>query len=620
MATLFGIDSTSLSEPRGAGATAIQGVQTPASQVTLPTGIMDIGVQVVRDVRKREEDSIKAATEVGQRKLLSDFTRVRTTVANSQLSIQEKTARMNAIDSQYQQAATEMGILDDFKKSIDLMKSNGITGEVASQEAASRKKYEDNVSFLRSNDVIVPVGAPESYVQALLENHASRETAIKRYQEEEGRFRDSTSRTRFSQEQADRLSAERANHALNQIAGMSLEGFNLQAKAITDSVLAGGNEEEGMQKLLELQMKTVGVINSSASHSPQTATVWRNQFESIISGYQEMITSRGASGERSINRTINTAALLAAQRNPEMLELAALNPYLGDNSISAVIASSEIASKIIGRLVSTNYQDTGVKGPNLVGSADNKGDEVATYAFIQEGLDSVRSGRADPAARGGYFQSANNILSMLGSKNTGEISAGDLRDVTDFMLSPEFVYLVKEGGLSNEAAASASRVFKQVYGEAADGNIREALMKELPSIGGEGLGGRAIYPEGVRTYSDVVDVTFQGGKLQFTPKKELQNLTARGNTPGIQATIRSTLRGQEDVLNRMVRVGAHLEGTTDYQKFWEENKAALMPYRYADPSRFKGNRVNLNGVEWEIIDINGRTDDPTNWRQVDGGN
>src|SRR5690606_9020252 len=127
------------------------------------------------------------------------------------------------------------------------------------------------------------------------------------------------------------------------------------------------------------------------------------------------------------------------------------------------------------------------------------------------------------------------------------------------------------------------------------------------------------YPEGVQNYADIVEVKFQDGRVQFIPKLGMEETTAQGNAEAINRYIRGNLRDQEKALNQNLKLAAHLEGTTDYQKFWEDNKSALMPYMFADPDA-PAPRHTYNGQEWEYIGPpGGNTKDRNNWRPVNGG-
>lgn len=609
MATLFGTDATTLSEPRGAGAQPLSGVATPASQYTLPTGLLNVGVQVYSDLQERKKEQAKEAAKRQQTELLANYTRTRTNIANSNLPLQEKTSRMNAIDSQFQLAATEMGIMDDFKKARDLMISGGITGEVTSEAESQRKDLEEKVKFLRQNNVYVPPGTDPVVVEQLLANHAKVEQLLSEYNQSDTMLQHAQRNLKFTQEQEQLVRTENATKAINELAGTSIESFNAQAKLISDKVLAREmSEGEARAELIALQGRYVGPINSMSDHNPTLATTWRNMFEGIIDGHLNIITNRAEEGQRTISQIMNQAALASAQKDPDLVQVASLRPWLGENSLTGDIIGQQVAARILPKLVSSNFQETGVKGNNIVANSDDKPSELMTYAFIKQGISDVRSGRVSnpEEAKEGYFQATNNILSMLGDKNPGGLEATELKDVAAFLLSPEFAYVVKENGLSPTAAAAASNVFKQVYSQNMDGEIRAAFESVLPS---------GVISQPDLPFIDAVDVEFLDGKVKIVPKKRIIEGEA-GRAREVDRYIQKHAQELEKALNQNLKIGAHLEGTTNYQKFWEDKKSELMPYLFADPDVDIPNQI-YDGQEWEYIGPKGgNTRDRDNWRPV----
>ena len=43
------------------------------------------------------------------------------------------------------------------------------------------------------------------------------------------------------------------------------------------------------------------------------------------------------------------------------------------------------------------------------------------------------------------------------------------------------------------------------------------------------------------------------------------------------------LKGAQILINQALRAGAHLDGTTDYKKYWEENKHEMFPALFQAP-------------------------------------
>src|SRR5690625_5964635 len=121
--------------------------------------------------------------------------------------------------------------------------------------------------------------------------------------------------------------------------------------------------------------------------------------------------------------------------------------------------------------------DTGYGSANFVANRDDKVVEHLSFAFIKEGLKSVRTGLGDDQAEAkeGYFQAANNVLVMIGERTSGNLSAEDFKETADFLASPEFAFFVKEGGLNAESAEVASRVFRKSVHSSLVGRFRRFL-------------------------------------------------------------------------------------------------------------------------------------------------
>jgi hypothetical protein len=68
----------------------------------------------------------------------------------------------------------------------------------------------------------------------------------------------------------------------------------------------------------------------------------------------------------------------------------------------------------------------------------------------------------------------------------------------------------------------------------------------------------------------------------------------------------------EDGLNNILRMNAHMDGTTDYTKYWEDNKSKLLPGVFGE-----GLKVGTikNGYQYN----GGDARDPRNYTKV-GGN
>jgi hypothetical protein len=62
------------------------------------------------------------------------------------------------------------------------------------------------------------------------------------------------------------------------------------------------------------------------------------------------------------------------------------------------------------------------------------------------------------------------------------------------------------------------------------------------------------------------------------------------------------------VVNQLVKAGAHMEGHTNYDKYWEANKHQILPNMFPDPARLKVGQV-VDGYKY----IGGNVKSKSNW-------
>ena len=74
---------------------------------------------------------------------------------------------------------------------------------------------------------------------------------------------------------------------------------------------------------------------------------------------------------------------------------------------------------------------------------------------------------------------------------------------------------------------------------------------------------------------------------------------------------RTAIKEAEGALNQVIRIGAHMEGTTDYAKYWENNKHLIMPSIYPDPAKLKPGQV-VDGYKY----LGGPSGVQSNWQFV----
>ena len=293
--------------------------------------------------------------------------------------------------------------------------------------------------------------------------------------------------------------------------------------------------------------------------------------------------------------TLMLQAKLAFIVNPKTrASVAASNliPQSADMATQASVA-------VIERLSAVEAMDLSVpiySVPGIIGNAET---EKPSLDLIRGSLEKLHKGTAvgDQAkVERSATNAVNNLLRQTEDIVNRGATADKLTNIASFYASPEFGKLAASGKLDAQTMQGAMRAF-QSYNQAVVGGVEA----ELASASGSPTRGTPA----PRIY-EVVDLSFSGGRVTFTPI---------GNTEKTRDSV-AKMKKSEDALTRLVIIGAHMEGTQDYAKYWEKSKHLILPSVYADPERFPAGFVNpSNGWKFK----GGVFANPANWEKPKDG-
>lgn len=619
----FGTQATQLSAPSGAGANPIQGVMTPTSNVTLPTGLLQIGTQVVADIRKGEVAKTKADAEAAKNNVItryvSEITKINTAGRDAGWSPSEISARTRAVGNQYAVEAASMGIIEDLDKARKAALNIGEVGDTISEAEEARTQRVKDVDKLRTLGVYAPPDAPPEYIQQQLERSLGREFYESEWAQKQREIDAGRQNLTFTQTQADRAKKEATAGFLSKYAANNFESVSASISQIGDKVLAGGlSADEGRVMINASASEANAVLAQMTIANPEMATPLKQLFNDLHKNQLDRLENPSKDLENQYKTLINKAKLIAVQDNPELIGLIVANDTLGQ-TITGTLTASNVASKVIPKMMSMDTR-SGNLVTNLVGDGGQKTAENEMYSQANQVINLLKTGTAnDPvAAKATANLYINNILDQLGDKyGSNKIKATDLKEITGFMNGPNFAYFVKEGGLDPSTAAQAKKAYQQLYAKEVDGSIKSQLEAPIPVGTREGALARGAQARGEapetqpETIMSAVDIGFSNGSVQFTPKTTAE-FSSSSKKAIVTEKIRD-LRNTQTALTQLVRIGAHLEGTTNYQEYWEKNKATILPYYYGNESYPIG--VVVDGWKLNAYPYSDRR----NWERVDGG-
>jgi len=608
----FGIKATDLSAPQGAGARVIEGVQPATSSIQIPSGISQLGVDLVNTLRQGEEQKAKDQAKQRENETMGRYTREIASLqdaASQGLSPAEIAAKTRRINAQYTTIAAENGWLESFKKSQDLALGSTEVGAVVNQAEEQRKA---NVTYLRGKDVYVPPDADDNYINQLMKHQTDKQTMMQDFTFNEQQAAANRSATGFNQSQEDRRKKEETTKLITGFAGTSFQELSVQTDKIIADHRAGKIPlEQARAEIQRLAAKSSQGIDAITAADPSMGSPFRNTLTTYLDTQVKRLEGESTDLDNEAKAIVNRSKLISLQKSPQVATAAALSELVG-RTVSGSQTVEHITAEALARFTTedlTNKSDV----PNVVGGGIGKTAEVTLYSHAKESLNLVRSGQTSrpEVAKKEAFQLANNILDQLGDKfNSRKVRDTDLKEVAQFMGSPEFAYFVKEGGMRADVADTARNAYMQIYRKSIDQGIQEQLNQPIP------VGARQNRPNDPPVSGatmDALDIRFTNGQVSFVPKTGQDYGTSSLNR--IVTERARDLMPQAQALTQIVRIGAHLEGTTDYQQYWEQNKASILPYYYGDQAKLQGDKVAPDGTVYEWIGgPNGNTRDRNNWR------
>ena len=356
--------------------------------------------------------------------------------------------------------------------------------------------------------------------------------------------------------------AYRAEQAMVGLANDYGPVFRERASAIISDLPENASPEmraQAERQLQELWSGTVGGVVGALGAGASTGMVdmatkpMKDWFDYSI---------RVARGEDSL-ANLNSANNIAIQRetfnsylDPEVRALATTISMFGE-TVALSPTMEETALRAFTNSVARN-------SPPSVTDPDYNG----FMGFSMETLEAAALGNLSEASTEEATTNLNNILSSL--SNLSSTDAESLNDAAENLSSPQFgTYVEKIGftGLTREAATGAKNVFDEFYVQEVVPLIREEWQQATyKQSTGQTTPSAFRSPRTTRNVQENMRVDFSGSGVRFSAV----NPEGMGNAAATKLN-----REVAPVLNKLIRLGSHLDGHTNYRRFFEQNYSEM---------------------------------------------
>lgn len=612
----FGVQATNLSPPQGAGSQPLDPVQekfvdtSPISGVAVG-GIVDIFAKGLQINRKEEAEKAKNAI-IGA--YVKEETAINNAVATGQLNPAAAASRSRANANKYYAGFPQY--ISDFEGAGKALRGFTESGEVQAQLESEAKLRAADKQAAASAGAIFTAGMAKPAEDAIIQAH---KTNVRAQQELEQMYKanaEMRAQGTYNATVAERDAKEMGIRVINDVAGANMSAFQALGSTLVNDVKAGKTTPEQAQMLLTERFSNInGAIVSAARLNPELAAPYRTLFNEANDVYKRMLDPK-TSAENLENelKSITTRMKIAAYADPKFAAVATTSNILGNNP-NLTFISSAVTTETVARL---GASFAGFK-PQVVGNPDV---EPETLNILKAGLQQLK----DPATRNVDKQkveaenSVNEILKQTGQQLSLGVPPEQLKGVAQFFASPEYAGFVGSGKINPENAQAAKMTFQQLYEPTVIQGVQQKLETVLTTVseyGGPGnIAGRPAgapppTPPKKTLLKDAINVNFTGAGVQF----ELKNVAGLSQMERVDQRRKvQELQTASKAVNQLIHIGAHMEGSTDYAKYWDTHKHIFMPQVY---SKYKGLEIGevKNGMRYK----GGEANDPKNWEAVNGG-
>lgn len=588
----FSTQATELSSPRGEGSVPVAATSV---QQPLATGGMSI-VSTIADVfakgltETRKEDALKRQNMIVQG-YIGEVTRVNDAIASG-LDPTIARIRTNSIFNKY--AAGYGEYIGEFEKAGKALRGFTEMGEAEDVIKTEKARQESNKTLAINRGFSFYKGmskeAEDAQIESALTSVRVEAQLIAQYKAS-AEIRAQGGYNATTQALDDK---RQAFDSINMVAKTNITSFQALAKDLGEQARSGKmSKEDAELRLGERYSNIEGAIASAARLNPELASGFTKVFSDIHTLGLKLLdpANEVKALQDQLQKRIVQSKLLVTE-DKEVLA-GVVSSALFRDSPAVVLDLNQASQKALVILGKTPGK-TSEYIPQVVGNPEI---ETPVIKGLKQGLKDIQSGNVSDKkiAIDQSSNSINNLLTQAGDvMDKKGASPTQLKAIAEFVSSTEYVTAVQQGKISPQAAGAAGKAFQIVYQPVIVDGLQERLGKELPR--GLAAGGGASLVKGKKptTLGETVDIKFTGSGIVFESKVKAGMVPSEIRAANVEV---ESLRSSQAAITQLIHIAAHLEGSTDYSKYWEKNKHNWIPSVFPDPVKLKPGAV-VDGYQY----------------------
>lgn len=591
----FGVQATQLSAPQGAGAQVVQGVEEKAVSTSMASTLASVGDVISSGIRAVIKQNAKdaEATAVGQ--YSQEIAAVNEGLRTGALKAGEAAARSQAIFGKY--ATAFPAYQESLSKAAAGFKGYTEIGTAVKQVETEAEVRKSAILSAQNSGYVFFEGMDKKAEDAAIAAH---QTSL-RVNGEYDRYLKQQAEKR-AQGTYDRGVAEQEGKAIgvrliNDIAGTQLGAVREFSVSLGQSVRNGKTTPDEAKALIASRFSQINLaLQSAAGVNPELAAPYRTIFGDIQKMAEQLADPKTQADQLQAQMdALVTRQKIIALQDPTAARAVATSQLFGNNS-QVLLSNSPVVAATITKMLGTDPAAP-LNNTPVVGNTEV---EKPTYDFLRKSMNSLNSGQYPDGekAKQEIDTAVRHVLKQTSQMLGTGASAKNLEQAASFFASPEYGKWASTNKMSVEEQTAAYKTFQMVYEPAVVKGIEQrlnaAFVTNTGLVPGRAATGATVQPQLGKLDKENFTVNFSGSGVTFGMKKApADGLEARAANQTLQG-----LKGTEAAVNQLIRMGAHMEGTTDYAKYWESNKHILLPQLF---SAYKGLEICqvVNGMTYK---------------------
>lgn len=575
--------TTGLPQPQAAGAQVFAPVDESRS-TAIPRLIGDLASTLSQNLGQRAQ----RAEEENLNRVMGEYSRFQDGI--NQGLLQGSITSSRAATMSRAKTSEFLAQYPQYSKHI-LELSRGFTSETEIGEAQEAEQFEQDLKRQALKDYqsqggYIPEGASQEFIDIQIETFQANRAAEAQFDQMSKVAAHRRAESAEDRTALDFSRKEESRSLLRTVAMNNIPAIMAFAEDINRRYHAGEDPEQLRQEWDNKQRElrsTVNLVGMDASElaSPMLATL--DNVNSVTTQVLSGEIDATSAGNRL--RTLESQSVLALAENDPTVQTLMATSHIFRGQVPAMFIQQQTVARKFVQIAKSEVPL--VDKPSVFGSKSS--DLFLGTRDIASNVNNT--GTAEQKAELDTFN--NEVIRQLSEAPIERITPEMMAPAMDYISSKEFKQYVNEGKIDPVLAQNAYNVFQTHYAQ----NVRDAITDRLQE------------PWMARgTIGDAVVVQFVGEGVQIRPRQVSTDDNIIANQ---RVQIASRLQAPQKALNQLIHAGAHLEGHTNYQKYWEENRHFLMPETFASPDRVKAAKSagyeRVEGVSWRS---------PEGWRKI----